>query len=93
MAHVMIRDDDHVQLILGGCELEPSLPHYTPDTVHVFVGETVPVLARGPDGSLGPGTKGDFVVGGRVRTYYAGFMLRSLPPGVIATGVEIIGHQ
>ena len=72
--------------------LEPSLPHYKPDTVGVFVIETIPFLVRDPDGSLGPGTKEDLVVGRRVRTYYAGFMLRSLSPGVSATGGEIIRH-
>ena len=93
MIHVMIRDDGNVQLILGECELEPSLPDYRPDTVGVFVPETVPVWVRGPNASLRPGTKEDFVEGGHVRTHYAGFMLRSLPPGVIATRVEIIRRR
>ena len=90
MIHVMIRDDGNVQLILGECELEPSLTDHRPDTVGVFVHETVPVWVRGPNASLRPGTKEDFVEGGHVRTYYSGIMLRSDPPGVIASGVEII---
>lgn len=90
MTRLLMRDDGHVQLVLGDCVLEPSPVEYWPDTVHVLVVETVPVWIRGPNAALRPGTKEDLVVGGRVRTYYAGFMLRSLPPGVIATGVEII---
>ena len=90
ITRIQKRDDGHGQLVLGGCVLEPSLPDYGPDTVGVYVDETVPIWVRGPNASLRPGAKEDFVVGGRVRTYYAGFMLRSLPPGVIASGVEII---
>ena len=90
IAHVTVRDDGYVQLILEDCELEPPL-QYRPDTLRVLVTDRTPLLKEDAEGSQTSATAEDLTVGSRIRAYYGGVMWRTDPPGFVATRVDILG--
>ena len=84
---VILRDDDHLQIVVQNAQVERSQSRY--DTIVVFAAADTPIFVMEEEGSLYTVTSAAVSEGNLIRAYFDGTMLRSLPPGIGAVRIEI----
>lgn len=91
IASVVIGDNNALQILVEDALVEGSQSHY--DSLVVFADADTQLFARGDDGTLSTIIADDVTGGNIIRAYFDGTILRSLPPGVGATRIEITFRQ